>query len=166
MLATDRAKVNTPLLEINDLRTHFHTDQGIVKAVDGVTLRLDRNRTLGVVGESGCGKSVMAMSLMRLLPEPPAKIQGEILWHRSSGQVDLAKVKRKGSTIRSIRGAEIAMIFQEPMTSLNPVYTVGHQIMEAIRLHQKVDRRTARELAIEMLSRVGIPSPGQVLDVV
>lgn len=164
MLEPVAQKATSTLLEINDLRTHFHTDQGIVKAVDGVTLRLSRNRTLGVVGESGCGKSVMAMSVMRLLPEPPAKVEGDILWHGERGPINLAKVKRTGDTIRSIRGAEIAMIFQEPMTSLNPVYTVGQQIMEAIRLHQKVDRRAARELAIEMLGRVGIPSPAQRVD--
>lgn len=154
----------TTLLHIENLRTHFNTDQGVVKAVDGVTLRIDRNRTLGVVGESGCGKSVMAMSIMRLLPEPPARVEGKIVYHGAEGVVDLAKVKRTGRTIRSIRGAEIAMIFQEPMTSLNPVYTIGSQIVEAIRLHQRLDRRAARALAIEMLQRVGIPSPEQRVD--
>ncbi len=153
------------LLEIKGLKTHFHTDRGVVKAVDGVDLVIRRNRTIGIVGESGCGKSIMALSIMGLVPQPPARISGEILFHRKDGTVvDLAKLDPKGKEIRSIRGAEIAMIFQEPMTSLNPVYTVGAQIMEAIRLHQKVDKKEARERAIEMLRRVGIPSPEKRVD--
>ena len=126
------------LIEIRNLRTHFYTDRGIVRAVDGVDLVIRRNRTIGIVGESGCGKSIMALSIMGLVPRPPAKITGEILFHRKDGTVvDLVKLDPKGKEIRAIRGAEIAMIFQEPMTSLNPVYTIGNQIMEAIRLHQK-----------------------------
>ena len=153
------------LIEIRGLKTHFHTDRGVVKAVDGVDLVIRRNRTLGIVGESGCGKSIMALSIMGLVPRPPARISGEILYHRQDGTVvDLVKLDPKGKEIRSIRGAEIAMIFQEPMTSLNPVYTIGNQIMEAIRLHQKVDKKEARERAIEMLKLVGIPAPERRVD--
>jgi oligopeptide/dipeptide ABC transporter, ATP-binding protein, C-terminal domain len=153
------------LIEIRNLRTHFYTDRGIVRAVDGVDLVIRRNRTIGIVGESGCGKSIMALSIMGLVPRPPAKITGEILFHRKDGTVvDLVKLDPKGKEIRAIRGAEIAMIFQEPMTSLNPVYTIGNQIMEAIRLHQKVDKKEARERAIEMLRLVGIPAPEKRVD--
>ena len=153
------------LIEIKNLKTHFHTDRGVVRAVDGVDLVIRRNRTLGIVGESGCGKSIMALSIMGLVPSPPAKITGEILYHRKDGTVvDLAKLDPKGKEIRSIRGAEIAMIFQEPMTSLNPVYTIGNQIIEAVRLHQNVDKKEARNRAIEMLRLVGIPAPERRVD--
>lgn len=157
--------VDDVLIEIKNLKTHFHTDRGVVKAVDGVDLVIRRNRTLGIVGESGCGKSIMALSIMGLVPQPPGRISGEILYHRKDGTViDLAKLDPKGKEIRSIRGAEIAMIFQEPMTSLNPVYTIGNQIIEAIRLHQNVDKKEARERAIEMLNLVGIPAPERRVD--
>lgn len=159
------AAADDVLIEIRNLKTHFHTDRGVVRAVDGVDLVIRRNRTLGVVGESGCGKSIMALSIMGLVPQPPAKISGEILFHREDGTVvDLAKLDPKGKEIRAIRGAEIAMIFQEPMTSLNPVYTIGNQIMEAVRLHQNVDKKEARERAIEMLRLVGIPAPERRVD--
>jgi oligopeptide/dipeptide ABC transporter ATP-binding protein len=142
------------LLRIEDLRTYFHTRQGVVRAVDGVSLRLAEGRTLGVVGESGSGKSVMALSVMRLL-RPPARLEpgSRIVF---DGR-DLAALEARA--LRAVRGNEIAMIFQEPMTSLNPVHTVGHQIAEAIRIHRAVPRRAARERAIEMLALVGIPSP-------
>ncbi|MCC6454379.1 MAG: ABC transporter ATP-binding protein [Caldilineaceae bacterium] len=151
-----------PILEIKNLHTYFFTERGIVRAVNGVDLRLGRQSTLGIVGESGCGKSVMSMSVMRLIKEPPGKIvQGEILLHHKGGEppVDLAKLDPKGARMRAIRGAEIAMIFQEPMTSLNPLYTVGRQIAETVELHQKVGRAEAMERALTMLERVQISEP-------
>jgi oligopeptide/dipeptide ABC transporter ATP-binding protein len=144
------------LLEVVDLKTYFDTDEGTVKAVDGVSFHIDRGETLGVVGESGSGKSVMSLSVMRLIATPPGRIaSGQILFN---GQ-DL--VKRSERDMRKIRGNEIAMIFQEPMTSLNPVYTVGDQIAEAIVLHQKESPRAAMRKAAEMLDLVGIPEPGK-----
>jgi len=137
----------------------------VVRAVDGVSFSIDRQKTLGVVGESGCGKTVTGLSIMGLVPMPPGKIvSGEILYHRDGDVIDITKLNPKGKEIRSIRGNEIAMIFQEPMTSLNPVYTIGNQIMEAIILHQKVNKREARRRAIEMLEAVGIPLPEQRID--
>jgi peptide/nickel transport system ATP-binding protein len=144
------------LLEVRNLRTHFRTDDGVARAVDGVSFELDRGETLGLVGESGCGKSVSALSIMRLIPNPPGDIVGgEILYN---GQ-DLLKMS--DDQMRQIRGNDISMIFQEPMTSLNPVFTVGHQIDEAVILHQKVSKAEARNRAIEMLRLVGIPAPEQ-----
>lgn len=154
-----------PLIELRDLHTYFYTEDGVVKAVDGVTFAIERERTLGVVGESGCGKSVTALSIMGLVPMPPGKIAGgKIFFHRNSHPIELTALNPKGREYRSIRGKEIAMIFQEPMTSLNPVFTIGYQIMEAIRLHQKVGKKEARAKAIEMLRQVGIPLPEQRVD--
>ncbi len=154
-----------PLVELCDLRTYFYTESGVVKAVDGVSFAIEPERTLGVVGESGCGKSVTALSIMGLVPMPPGKIAGgEILFHRNGHPVELTALNPKGREYRAIRGKEIAMIFQEPMTSLNPVFTVGYQIMEAIRLHQRVGKKEARARAIEMLRQVGIPLPEQRVD--
>jgi oligopeptide/dipeptide ABC transporter ATP-binding protein len=149
------------VLDITDLKTYFTTEQGTVRAVDGVSLSVHKGGTLGVVGESGCGKSVTALSVMQILPRPKAKIVGgSIIYHRRNGErVDITAVTHDSEVIRSIRGNEIAMIFQEPMTSLNPVYTIGDQIMEVVSLHQKVSKRTALERAIEMLAQVGIPAP-------
>ncbi len=135
----DRAKagIDDPLLKIENLKTYFYTDDGIVRAVDGVSLEIGHEQTLGVVGESGCGKSIMAFSVMRLIPTPPGKIEdGEILFYRKNEKspLDLIGLNPKGAKIRSIRGNEIAMIFQEPMTSLSPVHTIGNQIAEAIKL--------------------------------
>jgi oligopeptide/dipeptide ABC transporter ATP-binding protein len=153
------------LIELRDLKTYFYTEDGVVKAVDGVSFSIERQKTLGVVGESGCGKSVTALSIMGLIPMPPGKIlEGSIIYHRNGQEIELTKLDPKGKEYRSIRGNEIAMIFQEPMTSLNPVYTIGNQIMEAIMLHQKVGKREARARAIEMLRAVGIPSPEQRVD--
>ena len=144
------------ILEVNDLKTYFGTDEGTVKAVDGVTFHIDRGETLAVVGESGSGKSVTSLSIMRLIASPPGRIAGgEMLFE---GQ-DL--VKKSESQMRKIRGNDISMIFQEPMTSLNPVYTVGDQIAEAIQLHQHKSRKQAMKLATEMLDLVGIPEPGK-----
>jgi oligopeptide/dipeptide ABC transporter ATP-binding protein len=148
------------LIEIKNLKTHFFTDDGVVKSVDDVTYDIFKGETLGLVGESGCGKSVSAMSIMRLIPMPPGRIvSGQILFHGK----DLTKIG--DYELRSIRGNKIGMIFQEPMTSLNPVYTVGDQIMEAIQLHMGKDYTEAREMAIGMLEKVGIPSPRQRIDV-
>ncbi len=153
------------LIEVRELKTYFYTEDGIVRAVDGVSFAIERQKTLGVVGESGCGKSQTALSIMGLVPMPPGKIVGgQVIYHRNGQAVDLTKLDPKGKEYRSIRGNEIAMIFQEPMTSLNPVYTIGDQIMEAIMLHQKKNKREARELAIEMLRQVGIPLPEQRVD--
>jgi oligopeptide transport system ATP-binding protein len=140
------------LLQVKGLKTHFYTDAGVVKAVDGVDLEIHKGETLGVVGESGSGKSITAMSIMRLIPVPPGKIvSGEVIFDGK----DLIKATER--EMMKIRGNEIAMIFQDPMTSLNPVLTVGEQIMEAIVLHQKVGRSAAKKRAIEMLKKVGIP---------
>ena len=144
------------LLEVFDLKTHFFMDEGTAKAVDGVSFEVDKGETLGLVGESGCGKSVSALSIMRLIPYPPGKIV--------DGRITLDGknlLKLKEEEMREIRGNEISMIFQEPMTSLNPVFTCGNQIEEAIILHQKVSKKEARERAIEMLRLVGIPAPEQ-----
>jgi len=144
------------LLEVRDLRTYFYTDDGVARSVDGVSYDLDRGETLGVVGESGCGKSVTALSIMQLIPDPPGKIVGgEILYNGR----DLLKLTEE--QMRTIRGNEISMIFQEPMTSLNPVFTIGYQIDEAVMLHQKVTKHEARNRSIEMLKLVGIPAPEQ-----
>jgi ABC-type dipeptide/oligopeptide/nickel transport system ATPase component len=137
----------------------------VVRAVDGVNFSIARQRTLGVVGESGCGKSVTGLSIMGLIPMPPGKIvEGEVLYHRNGNVIDITKLNPKGREIRAIRGNEIAMIFQEPMTSLNPVYTIGNQIMEAIILHQKVNKKEARSRAIQMLVEVGMNLPEQRVD--
>jgi peptide/nickel transport system ATP-binding protein len=143
-----------PLLEIRDLKVHFATEDGTLQAVDGVDLTINAGETLGVVGESGCGKSVTALTVMRLLAIPPGRIVGgQILWEGR----DLVTADR--DTIRSLRAREIAMIFQEPMTSLNPVYTVGEQIAEVVRLHQGLGRRAALDRAIELLALVHISNP-------
>lgn len=154
-----------PLIEVRGLKTYFHTEGGVVRAVDGIDFIIELEKTLGIVGESGCGKSVTALSILRLIPSPPGRIEaGEILLCRNGDVVDLAKLNPRGGQMCSIRGNEIAMIFQEPMTSLNPVYTIGSQIMECIRLHQNLSKRAARRKAIEMLQAVRIPSPEQRID--
>ena len=145
-----------PVLEVRDLRTYFHTEEGIARAVDGVSFAVGRGQTLGLVGESGCGKSVSAFSIMRLVPDPPGRIEaGQILL---KGRDLLALDEEQ---MRRVRGDDIAMIFQEPMTSLNPVLTCGFQIAEAVVLHQQVPKQEADARAVEMLERVGIPAPEQ-----
>jgi len=148
------------LLEVKDLRTYFHTDAGTAKAVDGVSFHVERGEVLGIVGESGCGKSVTSLSVMRLVPRPPGEIMAgsEI---RFDGR-DLLSLSE--AEMRQVRGNDIAMIFQEPMTSLNPVYTIGDQIAEAVRLHRGASRREARQQAIEVLRLVGIPDPAERVD--
>jgi peptide/nickel transport system ATP-binding protein len=142
-----------PLLEVDNLQTHFGTPDGVVRAVEGLSFHIDAGETLGIVGESGCGKSVTSMSILRLIPEPPGKIAGSI---RFEGN-DLLSVSEQD--MRAIRGNAISMIFQEPMTSLNPVLTIGKQIGETVRLHQGMNARDAEAKAVEMLTLVGIPAP-------
>jgi oligopeptide transport system ATP-binding protein len=140
------------LLQIKELRTHFFTDEGVVRAVDGISYDVQEGETMGLVGESGCGKSVSALSILRLIPSPPGKIVGGEVWFDGE---DLLKVDEE--EIRHVRGNRIAMIFQEPMTSLNPVLTIGRQITEALELHLKMDRHAADRRAAELLEMVGIP---------
>jgi peptide/nickel transport system ATP-binding protein len=141
------------LLDVKNLKTYFFTDEGVVRAVDGVDLYIDKGETLGIVGESGCGKSVTALSIMKLIPQPPGRIvQGEIRYD-GKNLVDLP-----AGRMRKIRGKEISMIFQEPMTSLNPVFTVGEQIAEAVRLHEGLGRREAMAKTVDMLKLVHIPN--------
>ena len=151
--------MGTHLLEFGGLKTHFATDEGMVHAVDGVDLAIDRGETLGVVGESGCGKTVTALSVMKLIQVPPGRIvAGEILWQGR----DL--IPLDADAMREIRAKEIAMVFQEPMTSLNPVYTIGEQIAEVIRLHEGVGRRAAIERTLDMLRLVHLAQPERRLD--
>ena len=145
-----------PLLAIRDLVTEFRTERGVVRAVDGVSFEIPRQRTLGVVGESGCGKSVTALSIMRLIASPPGRIASGAIQYDGKDLLALTE-----PAMRAIRGNRIAMIFQEPMTSLNPVFTVGEQVAEAVRLHQRKSRREALAVAIEMFRVVGIPAPDE-----
>jgi peptide/nickel transport system ATP-binding protein len=141
------------LLEVRGMKTHFFTDEGVVRAVDGIDFHIDKGETLGIVGESGCGKSVTALSIMRLIPTPPGRIvEGQIIYN-GRNLLDLTP-----SQMRKIRGKEISMIFQEPMTSLNPVFTVGEQIAEALRLHEGLNRRDAMDKTVDMLRLVHIPN--------
>ncbi len=151
--------MSKPLLEIKNLKTYFYTDEGISKAVDGVDLALNRGEILGIIGESGSGKSVTALSIIRLVASPPGKIISGEIWFEGNNLLE-----KSAEEIRRIRGNEISMIFQEPMTSLNPVLTIGDQIMENIITHQKLSKPRARKQAIEMLKLVGIPSPEKRID--
>jgi len=148
-----------PLITINNLKTRFHTEDGIVKAVNGVSYSMDPGEILGVVGESGCGKSVHALSIMRLIQTPPGEIESGEVWFDGR---DLLKLEER--EIRQVRGGDIAMVFQDPMSSLNPVYTVGFQICEALMLHKNMDKNEARERAKELLTLVGIPEAQKRLD--
>lgn len=148
-----------PILEVKNLKTYFYTEEGVVPAVDGLDFTLGKGETLAIVGESGCGKSVTSLSVLRIVPTPPGKIlDGEILY---KGENLLQKTEKQ---MRSIRGNEISMIFQEPLTSLNPVFTIGRQIMDILRMHQGMKKDEARKKAIEMLRMVRIPSPEKVVD--
>jgi peptide/nickel transport system ATP-binding protein len=146
--------MDTPLMRVNHLRTYFHTEMGVAKAVDGVGFSIGHGESVGIVGESGCGKSVTALSIMRLVPSPPGRIESGEVFFEGTNILNLSKAE-----MRKIRGNKISMIFQEPMTSLNPVFTVGHQISEGIRLHQRLSKKGAFDQAVEMLQLVGIPSP-------
>ena len=149
------------LLEVKNLRTEFKTEEGIVKAVDDISFIVNKGETVGIVGESGSGKSVSTLSVMRLIPSPPGRIAGgEIIYHGPNGVVDLVKLDEK--EMRKYRGNEISMIFQEPMTSLNPVFTCGNQVAEAILLHQKVDKRKAKEITIGLFEQVQLPTPERI----
>jgi peptide/nickel transport system ATP-binding protein len=141
-----------PLLQVEDLRTSFFTDDGEVPAVDGVSFHVNEGEILGVVGESGCGKSVTSLSVMGLIPSPPGKITGGKILYKGE---ELTKASDK--RMREIRGNEVAMIFQEPMTSLNPVFTIGDQLTESIRIHMKISKKDALQKAVEMLGKVGLP---------
>ena len=153
------------LVRIENLKTYFRTLDGTVRAVDGVSFDIKSGEALGLVGESGCGKSVTAFSILRLLPKSSQIVDGKILFKRSSTElVDMTKIDPNGDLIRSIRGNEIAMIFQEPLTSLSPVHTVGSQVAEAVTLHQNASLEKAREVAISMLAQVGIAMPDQRYD--
>jgi peptide/nickel transport system ATP-binding protein len=151
--------VSEPLLRLENLKTYFHTDDAVVRAVDGVSYDVRAGETLAVVGESGSGKSVTALSILRLIPQPPGRIEGGRVLFKGRDLLTVSEAE-----MRRIRGKEISMIFQEPMTSLNPVFTCGEQIVEAVVLHDKVDRKAARRRAIEMLELVGIPSAAQRVD--
>jgi oligopeptide/dipeptide ABC transporter ATP-binding protein len=157
------------LLDVKDLRVQFTTNEGVVKAVDGMNLTIERGKTLCLVGESGCGKSVTARAFLQIVTKPGKIVSGTMLYHKknpdgSTEIIDLAKLDPKGDQIRAIRGKEIAMIFQEPMTSLSLMHTVGNQIIEAILLHTEMSKAEARNRAIEMLRQVGIPRPERLID--
>jgi peptide/nickel transport system ATP-binding protein len=150
------------ILSVRNLRTHFALDEGTLKAVDGVDFDIPTQTTLGVIGESGCGKSVTAFSIMRTILPPGKLVDGRLEFRRASGElIDLATVDAYGKTIRSIRGKEIAMIFQEPIASLSPVHTIGEQIMEMVLLHRTNNKREAKEIVLDMLDKVGLPNPSQ-----
>ena len=160
-LTKESGRSQPPLLELNDLKTYFYVNEGILKAVDGVSFGINQEETLGLIGESGCGKSVTAHSILRIVPSPGKLIGGRILLNHDGQSIDLARLDPSGKMIRSIRGKEISMIFQEPMTSLSPVHTIGDQIREAIYLHRTKDKKEAQEIALDMLNRVGIANPTQ-----
>lgn len=148
------------LLEVRNLRTYFRTEAGLVRAVDGVSYHVDEQEIVGLVGESGCGKSVSQLSVLRLISSPGEIVGGEILFEGK----DLLQYERNGPEMRSVRGAKIAMIFQEPMTSLNPVLTIRRQMTEMLEIHLRMDKQAAKQRAIELLRMVGIPSPERRID--
>lgn len=152
------------LLSVRNLSTQFFSREGIQRAVDGVSFDIRRGEILGIAGESGCGKSVTAQSILRIVPRPGRVVDGEILLRHNGNIIDLVKLDPQGDAIREIRGAIISMVFQEPMTSFSMAYTIGNQIIEVIRLHQNVNEKEARERAIDILRRVGMPKPEQNID--
>ncbi len=152
------------LLSVRNLRTHFFSREGVVKAVDGVTFDVKPGEILGIAGESGCGKSVTSQSILRILPKNGKIVDGQILFRYGDQTVDLAAEDPDGRVMRDIRGQEIAMIFQEPMTAFSPVHTIGNQIIETIRIHQQVTKEEAHDQAVEMLRRVGMPNPARNID--
>jgi oligopeptide/dipeptide ABC transporter ATP-binding protein len=165
---------NGMLLEVQNLKTYFRLIEGTVRAVDGANFSIKRGQTVGIVGESGCGKSVTARSILRIVPNPGRIVEGEILYYRRLGGADgateaqevvsLTSLSADGREMRNIRGAEIAMVFQEPMTSLSPVHTIGNQIVEVLILHQRLAKAEATQRAIETLDRVGLPQPDQMIN--
>jgi peptide/nickel transport system ATP-binding protein len=161
---SDAAKTDL-LLSVRDLKTYFFQDEGVVKAVDGAAFDMKKGKTLGIVGESGCGKSVTTQSILRLVEKPGRIVSGEIMLYKADGTVlDLIQVKPDGPEMRAIRGGEIGLVFQEPMTSFSPVHTIGDQITEAIMLHKNVNKKEARKIGIEALASVGIPKPDRRID--
>jgi peptide/nickel transport system ATP-binding protein len=153
-----------PLLRVEGLRVEFAAEEGPVKAVRGIDLAIDEGESVGLVGESGCGKTVTALALMQLVPRPKGRItEGSIRLRRDGREIDLARLDVDGSAIRDIRGRDIAMVFQEPMTSLNPSFTIGFQILEAIKLHQKIPPREMKQTVMESLSLVSIPDPADTM---
>ena len=160
------AMISAALLSVNNLKTYFFTDEGTVRAVDGASFAVQAGKTVGIVGESGCGKSVTALSILRIVERPGRIVDGEILLRRADAKtpVDLAKLEPESAEIRAIRGGEIALVFQEPMTSFSPHYTIGNQIVETIQLHQDVGKEEARNRTIELLRMVGIPNPERRID--
>ena len=158
------------LVEIKDLKTYFFVDQGIVRAIDGVSFNIPRGKTLGVVGESGCGKSVTGFSIMRLVQKPGRIVGGSILYHKLSADgkseelIDIAKLHPDSREVHAFRGGEVGMVFQEPMTSLDPVYMIGNQLLEAINSHRKVSQADAKEMIIAMLRRVNLANPERLFD--
>jgi oligopeptide/dipeptide ABC transporter ATP-binding protein len=157
-------RVSDNVLEVEDLKTYFYVDEGTLKALDGVSFEIGKQETLGVIGESGCGKSVTARSILRIVPAPGKTVGGTAnLYTNGDAPKDLLQMKPSGEAIRAIRGKEISMIFQEPMTSLSPVHTVGNQIEEAILLHITKDKGEAHKIALDMIDRVGIPNPPMMI---
>ena len=153
------------LLKVEGLKTHFSSKEGTLKVVDDSSFELKRGETLGIVGDSGCGKSITAQSILRLVPQGGKIVGGKILFNlHDRGFVDLVQLNPDGKEMRRIRGAEIAMIFQEPMTSFSPVHTIGSQIVEVVRLHQRLSRAAARTMAVELLKKVGMPKPAEMID--
>ena len=153
--------MNEVLLEVDNLKTYLPLEEGLLKAVDGVSFKIHRGETMGLVGESGCGKSMTVRTMMRLAPNY-AEISGRVLYHaQNKDPVDIAQLDPHGADIRAIRGREISMIFQEPMTSFSPLHTIGNQIMEAIRVHRTRDKKEAHAIALDMLAKVGMSSPQQ-----
>ena len=166
---TQTERTGDPLLSVRDLRTHFPLDEGTVVAVDGASFDLYPGQTLGIVGESGCGKSVTARSILGILDKPGEIVGGQILFRHRTGNdgeemIDLTSFDPDSQEMRDIRGGEISYVFQEPMTSFSPVHTVGNQLIEAIKLHQDMSKAEAREMAVELLRHVGIPLPDQRVD--
>lgn len=156
---------NNLLLKVEDLRTYFFLKEGTLKVVDNSSFELKRGETLGIAGDSGCGKSITAQSILRIVPQGGKIVGGKILFNlNDKGFIDLAKLNPEGKEMRRIRGAEISMIFQEPMTSFSPVHTIGNQIIEVIRLHQNLSKRDAKNKAVELLKKVGMPKPAQMID--
>jgi peptide/nickel transport system ATP-binding protein len=158
-----------PALEVENLRVHFMLEEGVVRAVDGVSFAVEPGKTLGIVGESGSGKSVIGLSILGIVPHPGKIVEGKILLRMENGDggeslLDLAQLHPRGRTARGIRGRDVAMIFQEPMNSFSPLHTVGSQIIEALLLHENVSKQEARDRAIEMLGKVGIPQPELRID--
>jgi oligopeptide/dipeptide ABC transporter ATP-binding protein len=156
--------VARPLVSVRDLKTYFVSDEGTTRAVDGATFDVHPGRTLGIVGETGCGKSVTARSILRIVERPGRIVGGEILLHRRDAVVDLVKLDPDGREMREVRGGEIGLVFQEPLTSFSPVHTIGDQITEAIRIHTRVDKKQARARAVELLKMVGIARADGRLD--